>query len=154
MSWAGIDPSHLDLQHVVKTTPPWGLLVKATTFLSYLILFFYLLINSYLLPSSKHLVATGRTWNCHFDMKHFGFTTITRRLFLNGHSFQSCLILAFYIVINLQPSPSSKQFVGTDGNWPLPLTLGTLWLDHYTTKAISECASFSIMLNPCLLHCN
>ena len=38
-------------------------MVKALSFLSYLTLFFYLLINSYPSPSSKHLLAIGRDWS-------------------------------------------------------------------------------------------
>ena len=76
-------------------------------------------------------------------MKHFGFTTTPRRLFLNALTFLSYLILAFDIVINFQPLPSSKPSDDTGENQSLPLWLETLWFDPYATKAVAEGDQFS-----------
>ena len=154
LAQAGIDPRHLNLKQFVLTSIPPGLLLKTTSFLSYLILVFHIVTNFQPSSNSKQFVGTGGTDTGYLDLINFGVTTTPPRLMRKEVTCLLSLILVFYIVPNFQPSSSSKQVVGTGGNRSLSHKLETLWLDLYTTKVIAEVGFFSIKLNSRFPHCS
>ena len=78
---AALDPQPLDLQHFRLTPTPRVPLLSAHAFLSYLILFFYLVINSYHSPNSKYFVDTNGTRSLALSLE---------RVPKNFEQFQTC----------------------------------------------------------------
>ena len=153
MSWTGIDPSHINLQHLGNDHST----TRATGESSYfcIVANLFLLINykiekriSYNRKVRAFLAQAGID-PAHLHLKHFRLTSTPRGPWLNAVTFPSYLILFFYLVLIFKFGEDQTQNINsaaTGGNRFLPFRTETLWLDHYTMRVVAESIYFSIIL--------